>query len=54
MGIIPMHEWKVPLMYRGMLTFPSGPLGLGQTRTPWSGGGYLRNGGNKNLRAYTC
>jgi len=30
MGFIPMHERKVPLKYRGMLTFPSGLLGLGQ------------------------
>jgi hypothetical protein len=30
MGIVPMHEWKVPLKYRGMHSFPSGPLGLGQ------------------------
>jgi hypothetical protein len=48
MAIVPMHEWKVPLKYRGMLPFPSGPLGLGQAATPWSGGGYLQNGGNKN------
>jgi hypothetical protein len=30
MGIVPMHEWKVPLKYGGMLPFPSGPLGLEQ------------------------
>ncbi len=30
MGIVPMHEWKVPLKYRGMLPLPSGSLGLGQ------------------------
>ena len=29
MAIVPMHEWKVPLKYRAMLLFPSGPLGLG-------------------------
>ena len=29
MTIVPMHEWKVPLKYRAMLLFPSGPLGLG-------------------------
>ena len=28
MGIVPMHEWKVPLKYQGMLPFPSGPVGL--------------------------
>ena len=53
MGIIPMHEWKVPLKYRGMLTFPSGPLGLGQVADTMVWGGYLQNGGNKNLRAHT-
>jgi hypothetical protein len=30
MGIVPMHEWKVPLKYRGMHPFPSRPLGPGQ------------------------
>jgi hypothetical protein len=30
MGIVPMHEWKGPLKYRGTLPFPSGSLGLGQ------------------------
>ena len=30
MGIVPMHEWKVPLKYRGTLPYPSGSLGLGQ------------------------
>jgi hypothetical protein len=29
MRIVPMHHWKVPLKYRTMLLFPSGPLGLG-------------------------
>ena len=29
MRIVPMHQWKVPLKYRVMLLFPSGPLGLG-------------------------
>ena len=29
MRIVPMHQWKVPLKYRAMLLFPSGPLGLG-------------------------
>ena len=42
MGIIPMHEWKVPLKYRGMLTFPSRPLGLGQEADTMVWGGYLR------------
>jgi len=30
MRIVPMHQWKEPLKYRGTLSFPSGPLGLGQ------------------------
>ncbi len=30
MGIVPMHEWKVPLKYWITLPFPSGSLGLGQ------------------------
>jgi hypothetical protein len=29
MRIVPLHQWKVPLKYRAMLLFPSGPLGLG-------------------------
>ncbi len=54
MGIVPMHEWKEPLKYRVMLPFLSGPLGLKQVAdTMVWGGGYLRNGGNKNLRAHT-
>ena len=53
MGIVPMHEWKVPLKYRGTLPFPSGSLGLGQAADTMVWGGYLRNGGNKNLRAHT-
>ncbi len=42
MGIVPMHEWKVPLKYRGTLSFPSGPLGLGQAADTmvWGGGTY--------------
>ncbi len=30
MGIVPVHEWKVPLKYWGMFPFPSESLGLGQ------------------------
>ena len=40
MGIVPMHEWKVPLKYRGMLPFPCGPLGLRQAADTWGGGTY--------------
>ena len=29
MRTVPMHQWKVPLMYWGMLSVPSGLLGLG-------------------------
>jgi len=40
MDIIPMHEWKVLLKYRGTLPFPSGSLGLGQVADTmvWGGG----------------
>ena len=40
MGIVPMHERKVPLKYQGMLPFTSGPLGLGQAADTmvWGGG----------------
>ena len=46
MGIISIHEWKVPLKYRGMHTFPSGPLGLGQAAYTmvWGGGTYKMAG----------
>ncbi len=42
MAIVPMHEWKVPLKYRAMLLFPSGPLGLGEAADTmvWGGGTY--------------
>jgi len=53
MGIVRMHEWKVPLKYWGTLPFPSGSLGLGQAADTMVWGWYLRNGGNKNLRAHT-
>jgi hypothetical protein len=32
-GIVPMHNWKMPLKYWGMLPYQSGPL-----RLPKSGG----------------
>jgi hypothetical protein len=54
MGIVHMHEWKVPLKYRGMLQFPSGSLRQGQaadTIMVW--GRVPTNGGNKNLQAHT-
>ena len=51
-AIVPMHEWKVPLKYWGMLAYPSGPLGLGQEADTMVWGGYLRNGRNKNLQAH--
>ena len=36
-GIVPMHDWKVPLKYWGMLPFPSGSLGMvwGGVPTKW-------------------
>jgi hypothetical protein len=52
-GIVPMYEWKVSLKYKGMLPFPSGPLGLGQAGDTMVWGGYLQNGGNKKLRSHT-
>ena len=53
MAIVPMHEWKVPLKYRAVLLFLSGPLGLGGVADTMVWGGYLRSGGNKNLQAHT-
>jgi hypothetical protein len=47
MGIIPMHEWKVPLKYWGMLTFPGGPLGLGQAADTMVWGGIYKMVGIK-------
>jgi hypothetical protein len=47
MGIVPMHEWKVPLKYRGMLPFPSGPLGLGQAMDTMVWGGTYEMAGIK-------
>ncbi len=46
MAIVPMHEWKMPLKYRGMLPSLSGPLGLGRAADTMVGGGYLTNGGD--------
>ncbi len=45
MGIVPMHEGKMPLQYWGMLPSLSGPLGLGQTADTMVGGGTLQKGG---------
>ena len=39
MGIVPMHQWKVPLKYQATLLFPSGPLGLGGAADTMVGGG---------------
>jgi hypothetical protein len=39
MRIVPMHQWKVPLKYRAMLLFPSGPLGLGRAADTMVWGG---------------
>ena len=47
MGNIPMHEWKVPLKYYwSMLTYPSGPSGLGQAADTmvWGGGTFKMAG----------
>jgi hypothetical protein len=49
MDIVPMHEWKVPLKYWGMLAFPRGPSGLGQVvdTMVWGGGGTCEMAGIK-------
>ena len=46
MGILPMHEGKMPLKCWGMLPSLSGPLGLGQAADTMVGGGvpYKRGG----------
>ena len=48
-GIVPMHEWKVPLKYWGMLPFPSGLLLLRQAADTkvWGGGGTYEMAGIK-------
>ena len=42
MRIVPMYQRKVPLKYKAMLLFPSGPLGLGGVADTmvWGGGTY--------------
>jgi hypothetical protein len=47
MRIVPVHQWKVPLKYRGMLSFPSGPLGLGQAADTMVWGGTYEMAGIK-------
>ncbi len=39
MVTVPMHEWKMPMKYWGMLPSPCGPFGLLQS------GGYHGQGG---------
>ena len=51
-GLHHTEGWKVPLKYRAVLLFPSGPLGLGQEADTMVWGGYLQSGGNKNQRAH--
>ena len=48
MGIVPMHLRKIPLMYRGMVPSPSGPLWL-QIGGHHGLDRYLRNDGNEIL-----
>ena len=45
MGILPMHEGKMPLKCWGMLPSLSGPLGLGQAADTIDGGSTLQKGG---------
>jgi hypothetical protein len=47
MAVVPMHEWKVPLKYRAMLLFPSGPLGLGGAANTMVWGGTYEVAGTK-------
>ena len=47
MGIVPMHEWKVPLMYQGTLSIPSGSLRLGQAADTMVRGGTYKMAGIK-------
>jgi hypothetical protein len=44
MGIVPMHNWKMPLKYWRMLPSQSRPLGL-----PQSGGHHGQGGGTYEL-----
>jgi hypothetical protein len=43
MGILPMHEGKMPLKYWSILPSLSGPLGLGRAADTTVGGGTLQN-----------
>ncbi len=45
MGIVPMHEGKMPLKYWGMLPSLSGLLGLGQAADTMVGGSTLQKDG---------
>jgi hypothetical protein len=45
MGILPMHEGKMPLKDWGMLPSLSGPSGLGRAADTMVGGGTLQKGG---------
>jgi len=47
MAIVPMHEWTVPLKYRAMLLFPSGPLGRGGAADTMVWGGVPTVAGTK-------
>ena len=49
MGTVPMHEWKMPMKYWGMLPSPCGPLGLLQSgRYHGQGGVPMIMAGNKS------
>ncbi len=49
MGILPMHEGKMPLKCWGMLPSLSGPLGLGQVVDTMVGGSTLQKGGHVGI-----
>jgi hypothetical protein len=54
MAIVPMHEWKVPLKYRAMLLFPSGPLGLGGAADTKVWGAPLPKNAGTVISRYDC
>ncbi len=49
MGIVSMHEGKMPLKYWGMLPSLSGPLGLGRAVNTMVGGDPYKRGGHVGM-----
>ena len=52
MGILPMHEGKMPLKCWGMLPSLSGPLGLGQAADTIVGGSTLQKGASDKQKMF--